>query len=101
MVEVTVGAVTSDICDVAPVNRIVSVTSNEPVNDIGDGNTEPDWEITGDMTVDLRAERAGPLTSRIYTVTVECKDFSGNISTSTVTVTVPHDMGDGKGGGNQ
>jgi hypothetical protein len=95
MVEVTIGAVTSDICDADPVSRIISVTSNEPVNDIGDGNTEPDWEITGDLTVDLRAERAGPLTSRIYTITVECTDFSGNTTTSTVTVTVPHDQGKG------
>jgi hypothetical protein len=96
MVNVTVTVDAEDICDSAPICRIVDVTSNEPINGLGDGNTEPDWEITGNLTVKLRAERAGIGTSRIYTIHVECRDVSGNTATSTVTVTVPHDQGKGK-----
>ena len=67
------------------------VSSNEPVNGTGDGDTAPDWVITGNLTVDLRAERSGTGSGRVYTITVRCTDASGNSSTKTVTVTVPHD----------
>ncbi|MHC4791328.1 MAG: HYR domain-containing protein [Planctomycetota bacterium] len=96
MVEVTVTVDSVDICDPAPVCNIVDVTSNEPINGLGDGDTEPDWEITADLTVNLRAERAGSGNGRIYTIYVECTDASGNTATATVEVTVPHDQGKGK-----
>lgn len=74
--------------------RIVSVTSNQPINGTGDGNTSPDWVITGDLTVLLRAERAGNIkTDRVYTITVECADTFGNTVRQNVFVTVPHDQG--------
>ena len=91
MMPVTVTASVSDICDAAPTCEIISVSSNEPLNGLGDGDTVPDWVITGDLTVDLRAERAGTGSGRVYTITVECADASGNSSTKTVDVTVPHD----------
>jgi len=40
----------------------------------------------------LRAERSGLGTYRVYTITVACTDASGNTSTGTVTVKVPHDQ---------
>lgn len=84
----------SDVCHATPACRIVSVTSNEPVNGLGDGNTEPDWRITGDLTMELRAERSGTGEGRVYTITVQCTDASGNSSAvRDVTVTVPHDQG--------
>ena len=83
----------TDLCDASPTCRIISVTSNEPVNAQGDGNTEPDWRITGALTVELRAERAGPATGRVYTIMVQCTDASGNAATRAVQVTVPHDQG--------
>jgi rhamnogalacturonan endolyase len=89
MVEVNITAVVSDIVDPAPVTRIISVESNEPVNGEDDGNTAPDWEITGDLTLNLRAERSGVGTGRIYTITVESRDRFGNASTQTVAVSVP------------
>jgi hypothetical protein len=73
--------------------RIVGVTSNEPVNGLGDGNTAPDWRITGRLTVDLRAERSGTGTGRVYTIYVECKDAAGNKTVKSVRVFVPHDQG--------
>ena len=91
MVPVTVAVDATDNCD--SVCQIISVTSNEPVNGLGDGNTAPDWVITGDLTVKLRAERSGKGNGRIYTITVECADSSGNNSTDTAKVTVPHDKG--------
>ena len=76
--------------------RIVRVTSDEPVNGLGDGNTAPDWVITGDVTVKLRAERAGPGDGRVYTIYVECRDAAGNTTVRTTRVVVPHDQGNGK-----
>jgi hypothetical protein len=72
--------------------KIVSVTSNEVDDGLGDGDTAIDWKITGALTLEVRAERAGRGTGRVYTITVACTDASGNASTSTVTVTVPHDF---------
>jgi hypothetical protein len=73
--------------------QVTRVTSNEPINGRGDGNTNWDWEITGPLSVKLRAERAGPGSSRIYTVWVACTDASGHVTTGSTDVTVPHDQG--------
>jgi hypothetical protein len=91
MVAVTLGVTVSDNCDPAPKSKIVSVSSNEPVNGTGDGDSAPDWEITGDLTVNLRAERSGTGSGRVYTVTVMCTDAYGNSSTGTINISVPHD----------
>jgi len=91
MVEVAVTVKATDNCT-ASVCKIISVLSNEPVNGLGDGDTTPDWIITGDFTVDLRAERSGKGNGRIYTVTVSCTDECGNSSVGNTTVTVPHDQ---------
>ena len=89
MVPVVLTVSASDACGANVSCRITSVTSNEPVRGTGDGDTAPDWEITGDLTLLLRAERSGKGTGRIYTITVACTDASGNTAISTVTVTVP------------
>jgi hypothetical protein len=96
MVPATLRVSASDNCDPSAVCKIVSVSSNEPVNGLGDGDTAPDWLITGDLTVNLRAERSGKGNGRIYTVTFECTDASGNSATGTTTVAVPHDQGNSK-----
>ena len=93
MVSVAVAVNVTDICDVNPTCKIVLVTSNEPVDGTGDGDTSPDWVITGDLTLTLRAERAGPKSGRVYTITVKCTDASGNSAQRAVTVTVDHDQG--------
>jgi hypothetical protein len=92
MVAVSLSAVVSDACDAVPVTHIIAVASNEPINGNGDGNTAPDWEVTGRLTLNLRAERAGGGNGRIYTITVESRDASGNASVQTVNVTVPHNQ---------
>ena len=67
----------------------MNVTSSDPVNGLGDGDTSPDWEITGPLSLLLRAERGALGGERTYTVTVECVDASGLPSRTSVTVIVP------------
>ena len=88
MIPITVTAVASDSVGITSL-KISSVTSNEPDNGGGDGDTAGDIQITGNMTVNLRAERSGNGNGRIYTITVEAKDAAGLTTTKTVTVTVP------------
>lgn len=88
MVPVTVTVAATDNSGDVPTCQIVSVSSNEPINGLGDGNTAPDWQITGPLTVNLRAERSGKGTGRTYTITVACTDGFGNTSTAAVTVNV-------------
>jgi hypothetical protein len=85
---ISVSVVATDNCAIAS-TRIVSVHSNEPANGVGDGNTSPDWLITGDLTLELRAERSGTGNGRVYTVTVEVTDTSGNKTQKTTAVVVP------------
>jgi hypothetical protein len=70
--------------------NIISVTSNEPPG--SDAVATGDALITGNLTLDLRAERLGNGLGRVYTITVQCTDASSNSATKTVTVTVPHDQ---------
>ncbi len=82
MIPVTVTADVTDDRDPNPNCWIDSVT----------GGDSDDVAITGDLTLELRAERPGKSEGRVYTITVICEDESGNSSESTVTVTVPHDQ---------
>jgi hypothetical protein len=79
-----------DIADPNPTVTLVSVTSNEPENGKGDGNTTDDIQILSDTTFKLRAERSGPGEGRIYTITYTATDASGNSLQVSVTITVPH-----------
>jgi len=82
-----------DICD-TDVDVTIEVTSNEPIDGIGDGNTEPDWDVirAGNVwAIRLRAERAGPSSGREYHIDVTATDGSGNVSAADATVIVPHD----------
>jgi hypothetical protein len=50
--------------------------------------------VAGDCrSVKLRAERAGGGNGRVYTITFEVTDASGNVGTATATVTVPRSRG--------
>lgn len=83
MVRVTVDVMASDNFGGPVSYRIVSVSSNEPV-----GNGAPDWEIIDSSTVNLRSERNDSGNGRIYTITVECQDETGNTSVATTEVKV-------------
>ena len=88
MTPVSINVKVADNCT-TPTWTVTSVSSNEPLNGTGDGDTEPDWTMAG-QKVTLRAERAGTGSGRTYTVTVTAKDAAGNTSTGTTTVSVPH-----------
>lgn len=75
-----------------PVTCTLSVISNEPVEGLGDGNTSPDWVVVDDHNVQLRAERSGNLSDRVYTITAQCTDSSSNVTSQSVDVTVPHNQ---------
>jgi len=64
---------------------VSSITSNEPQNGTGDGDTSPDWEIVSPTRMRLRAGRAGTGTGRVYTITVRCTDGRGNHTFRTTT----------------
>ena len=90
MVPVTVDFTVTDPC---PNTCVLTVSSNEPVNGVGDGNTSPDWQVVDSHHVLLRAERAGPGSGRIYTISITCTNDTNKLSsTKTVTVLVPHDQ---------
>jgi hypothetical protein len=89
MTPVAVSANVTDNCSAATWS-VTGVTSNEPANGTGDGDTAPDWTIAGAHGVSLRAERAGTGSGRTYTITITAKDAAGNASTGTTTVAVPH-----------
>ena len=91
-VQATVTA--ADNFDPNPTITLVSVTSNEPDNEQGngDGNTVNDIVILDDFTFQLRAERSAQGTGRIYTITYQVTDACGNVSIQSATVTVPKSM---------
>lgn len=83
----------SDDVDPDPTVSLVSVTSSEPDNGAGDGNTVNDAVTVDDTTFRLRAERSGTGTGRVYTITYRVTDACGNESTASATVTVPLSRG--------
>jgi hypothetical protein len=87
MVPVTITIIAIDAVDSTPVSNIISVRSNQPINGTGDGDTAPDWKITGPRKLELRAERAGSA-DRVYTITVDTRDDAGNSVETEVTVIV-------------
>jgi sugar lactone lactonase YvrE len=89
---VTVTVAATDNCALARC-KIISVVGDERKRSPGIGRSGADWQLTGDLTLNLRAQGSGDGENRIYTIVVECTDASGNASRSTISVTVPHDQG--------
>jgi hypothetical protein len=86
LVQVSVSVSASDTCGPNPACTIAQITSSEPI-------TAADAQITGPLTANLAAKRLGSGTGRVYTLTVQCTDASGNTATATTKVTVLHDQG--------
>ena len=72
---------------------LASVTSSEPDNGLGDGDTISDIQDaalgTADTEISLRAERQGGGDGRIYTVTYRATDASNNGDQAVAVVVVP------------
>jgi hypothetical protein len=83
----------SDVCDPNPAVTLVSITSNEPDNGLGDGDTANDIQNaaygTDDREFSLRAERWGKGSGRRYTVTYQATDASHNSAQDGDVVVVP------------
>lgn len=90
----------TDNCDSNLTIALESITTNEgeetntydPNYDstLGDGHTVDDIQVDADGIIDLRAERSGTGSGRIYTIVYSATDASGNIAEASATVTVPH-----------
>ena len=102
MVPISLTVTATDNCEDSIEIKLLSITMNEgeetntydPTYDDtqGDGNTTDDIQVDAAGNIFLRAERSGKNDGRVYTLTYEAKDSSGNTATATATVTVPHDM---------
>jgi len=85
MAAVSVQAAPADNCNASC--RIVQITGN-------DGASAADWQITGNLTAALRADRSGKAKNgRTYTLTLSCSDDAGMSTSKTADITVPHDQG--------
>ena len=73
--------------------KLVSVSSSEPDDGLGDGDTPGDIAGaavgTDDRSFELRAERSGSGPGRLYRVIYQATDASGNTALATATVSVP------------
>jgi hypothetical protein len=89
----------ADACDAAPSVRLVEIRSDEPGEGRGDGATSEDVQGASvgsdDRSFELRAERSGGGSDRVYTIVYEATDASGNRTRGEATVTVPHDQSRG------
>jgi hypothetical protein len=85
-----ISATAVDGCDPAPTVRIVSLTSTEP--------SAGSFDFS-DAAACVTRERLGSGTGRTYHVTIEAKDYSGNVTQKVVDVVVPHSATSGCGAG--
>lgn len=93
---VTVSSLVTSVTDNCggsiPISNVViaRVSSDEPENGSGDGNTSNDIVIAADCkSVQLRAERQSGGNGRVYTITLQVADSKGNVRTMTKAVGVP------------
>ena len=70
--------------------QLVSLTSDEQENSIGDGNTCDDTlMITGDTSFAIRSERQGGEDGRVYRATYRVRDVTGYESYAVCEISVP------------
>jgi hypothetical protein len=87
MVKITPSWTLSDDCDATPDVSLVSVSMNESETR-SSGHTDDDIQIGDDGTIYVRAKR-NRTDDRIYTITYQAVDDSGNATVGSATVTVP------------
>jgi len=97
MSDISVEIEVSDTCDDDPQVTLLSVTSSEPDNGNGDGNTVNDIQGveagTDDREFSLRSERSGGnKDGRVYTISYRVEDCSGNFTDAEIYVRVPHNQ---------
>jgi hypothetical protein len=91
LVEIAPILAVSDGADSRPRVTLLSVTTSEPEDGQGSGNTTGDIVTTEDGRIFLRAERSGTGNDRTYTITYRAMDASGKSTTASADVLVSHD----------
>src|SRR5439155_1101604 len=71
--------------------EIASVTTSEGGVTLT-GASSPDWQITGALSLKLRAKRSGTAIDRIYTIKILCTDATSIVVRAMTSVAVPHDQ---------
>jgi hypothetical protein len=97
MADITATVIATDNCP--GVSFVLSeITSSEPDNGLGDGDTAGDIAGadlgTPDLEFRVRQERSGPGQGRNYTATYTAEDGSGNATEDSAIVRVPHNKKD-------
>jgi len=82
--------------DTAGELRVSGVFQSEPVDEQGDGATQPDARILDGHTVEVRAERSGKRAGRAYYIEFEKRSELRPNCTGEVVVLVAHDQGGGR-----
>ncbi|MCW9026497.1 MAG: hypothetical protein OQJ77_04195 [Thiovulaceae bacterium] len=93
LVDITLAGVTDPDGDAISV-EVVSIYQDEAVNELGDGNSEPDGYGIGTNIAKIRAERSGLGNGRVYSITFKASDDKGLSCSTVITVGVPHDKKD-------
>lgn len=89
LVPVTLSYAMSDNCDTS-MTPVITISSNQPANGTGDGNTAADWQVVDAHHVLLRAERApDSANGRIYTIKVSTADSMGYSTSQSLQISVP------------
>lgn len=88
MTQINATTSVSDVCNSNPKVILLSIVSSEP----GPGEIQATFG-TDDVVFFLQAARLGSGTGRVYTVTYQATDASGNSTQTSAYVTVPHDPG--------
>jgi FtsP/CotA-like multicopper oxidase with cupredoxin domain len=97
LVDIQAMVLVSDICDPNPSFALTSLTSNEPDNGKGDGNTSNDIQGaalgTPDTAFQLRSERSGSGNGRSYSIAYQATDASLQTKNANASVSVPKSQG--------
>jgi hypothetical protein len=83
----------TDACGQALLGDFVWASSDEPVDDLGDGHFGPDVGLGVDVHhACVRSERQGPKDGRVYKLGVTFTDANGNTADGSCTIIVDHDQ---------
>jgi|GEM_PF-2465620 len=72
---------------------INSITQDEPILGLGDGDTSPDGAGIGTSAASVRAERSGKGNGRMYEISFSANDGKGGQCLGKVKISVAHDRG--------
>jgi hypothetical protein len=83
----------TDACGNALLGDFVWASSDEPIDDLGDGHFGPDIGLGVDVHhACVRSERQGPQDGRVYKLGVTFTDANGNVADGSCTIIVDHDQ---------